>query len=253
MTEQLAAVDAIIDRYPQEPASLIMVLQDLQAELNHVPDLAVDRVSDRLGVPRARIHSTVSFYKAFSTEPRGKHRIDVCMGTACHVRGAGRLVDQLSEELGVKPGGTTDDLEVSLDTVHCVGACALGPVVVMDGAFHGEMKPQKLSRTVKACLASDPEAGAAAPVAFRDYAHCARPRRPGRLARAPRRRGPTPVWPPSPSAPAAAAAPWAPMRWPRPSKRSSPRRAFRTGSACNATAATASASKGWSASCGRGA
>ncbi len=176
MAPQLAVIDEILERYPAAPASLIMVLQDLQAELNHVPDLAVDRVADRLGVPRTKVHSAVSFYRALSVEPRGKHRIDVCMGTACHVRGAGRLVDQLSDELGVAPGGTTDDLEVTLDTVHCVGACALGPVVVMDGEFHGEMKPRKLSRAVKACCESDPVAkAAAAPTARRDYARVADP------------------------------------------------------------------------------
>jgi len=156
MTPHLAVIEEILGRYPQDAASLIMVLQDVQADLNHVPDEAVDLVSDRLGVPRTKIHSAVSFYKAFSVEPRGKHRIDVCMGTACHVRGAERLVNQLSDELGVAPGGTTADQEVTLDTVHCVGACALGPVVVMDGECHGEMKPRKLSRAVKACCESEP-------------------------------------------------------------------------------------------------
>ncbi|MBU1073868.1 NAD(P)H-dependent oxidoreductase subunit E, partial [bacterium] len=85
MALQLAAIEEIIGRYPAEPASLIMVLQDLQTELRHVPDEAVDLVAGSLGVPRSRVHSAVSFYKAFSVAPRGKHRIDVCMGTACHV------------------------------------------------------------------------------------------------------------------------------------------------------------------------
>jgi len=161
MAPQPKVVEEILGRYPAEPASLIMVLQDLQAELRHVPDAALEQVAEALDVPRARVHSAVSFYKAFSTSPRGKHSIDVCMGTACHVRGAERLVDQLSDELQVAPGGTTDDLEVTLDTVHCVGACALGPVVVMDGVCHGEMKPRKLSRTVEACCAGEQAATAA--------------------------------------------------------------------------------------------
>ena len=151
----------ILNRYPADPSSLIMILQDLQSELNHVPAEAVDTVAERLAVPRSRIYSALSFYKSFSFEPRGKHKIEVCMGTACHVRGAQRLVNQLSEELGVEPGGTTDDLEVSLDTVHCVGACALGPVVVMDGEVHGMMSPRKLSREVTRCRATDPAATAA--------------------------------------------------------------------------------------------
>jgi NADH:ubiquinone oxidoreductase subunit F (NADH-binding)/NADH:ubiquinone oxidoreductase subunit E/NAD-dependent dihydropyrimidine dehydrogenase PreA subunit len=162
MTPQLTVVEEVLNRYPSDAASLIMVLQDVQAALNHVPDEAVDLVSDRLGVPRTKVHSAVSFYKAFSVEPRGKHRIDVCMGTACHVRGAERLVNQLADELDVAPGDTTTDGEVTLDTVHCVGACALGPVVVLDGACHGEMKPRKLSRAVKACCESEPAAAIAA-------------------------------------------------------------------------------------------
>ncbi len=176
MTPQLAVIEEVLGRYPQDAASLIMVLQDVQAALNHVPDEAVDLVSDRLGVPRTKVHSAVSFYKAFSVEPRGKHRIDVCMGTACHVRGAERLVNQLADELGVAPGGTTADQEVTLDTVHCVGACALGPVVVMDGECHGEMKPRKLSRAVKTCCESGPvDKVAAAPSATLDIEPVADP------------------------------------------------------------------------------
>jgi NADH-quinone oxidoreductase subunit F len=132
-----------------------MVLQDIQKSLRHIPAEAVDAVAERLGVPRARVWSVVSFYKAFSLEPRGVHQVDVCTGTACHVRGAGRLVEQLSDELGISPGGTSADGEVSLDTVHCVGACALGPVVVLDGDVHGEMKPRKLTKAVKTCCESE--------------------------------------------------------------------------------------------------
>jgi len=176
MAPQLAAIEEILGRYPAEPASLIMVLQDLQAELRHVPDEAVEQVAETLGVPRSRVHSAISFYKAFSVDPHGKHSIDVCMGTACHVRGAERLVNQLADELHVPPGGTTDDLEVTLDTVHCVGACALGPVVVMDGAFHGEMEPRKLRRAVKKCRAGEQAATTvAAPVTAREVTRIASP------------------------------------------------------------------------------
>jgi NADH-quinone oxidoreductase subunit F len=156
MASQRAVIEEIIGRYAADPASLIMVLQDLQAELNHVPDEAVTLVAQRLDVPRSKVHSAVSFYKAFSVQPKGKHRVDVCMGTACHVRGAEKLVHQLSDELGIAAGETTDDREVTLDTVHCVGACALGPVVVLDGEFHGQMEPRKLSRAVKKCCSEDP-------------------------------------------------------------------------------------------------
>ena len=154
MSSLNSAVLAILKRYPQDESSLIMVLQDVQEELSHVPEQAVNVVAAGLGIPRSRVYSVASFYKTLSLEPRGKHQVDVCMGTACHVRGAGRLVDQIANELGIPPGGTTDDLEFSLDTVHCVGACALGPVVLTDGEVHGEMTPRKVSKAIERCRAS---------------------------------------------------------------------------------------------------
>ncbi|MFH1843790.1 MAG: NAD(P)H-dependent oxidoreductase subunit E [bacterium] len=155
MSPQVAVIEEILHRYPPDPSSLVMVLQDLQTAMNHIPVAAIDAVAERLRVPRSQIYSAASFYKAFSLEPRGKHQVDVCLGTACHVRGAERLVWQLSEELGIEPGGTTADREVSLDTVHCVGACALGPVVILDGECHGEMEPRKLTRALESCCSSD--------------------------------------------------------------------------------------------------
>ena len=155
MPQQATVISEILGRHDRDPANLIMILQDIQGALRHVPDEAVDAVAAHLGVPRSRVHSTVSFYKAFTTTPRGKHQVDVCMGTACHVRGAERIATHLAEELGIETGGTTDDLEVSLDTVHCVGACALGPVVVMDGEFHGGMTPRRITTELKKCCSAD--------------------------------------------------------------------------------------------------
>ena len=155
MSAQLAEIQAILDRYPPRPSSLIMVLQDLQAAQRQITPAAVDAVAAKLGLPRSRIHSAASFYRAFSLEKRGHHRVDVCTGTACHVKGAARIVDQLQDELGIATGGTTDDGEVSLDTVHCVGACALGPVAVMDGKVEGELTPRNLTRALKRCRARD--------------------------------------------------------------------------------------------------
>ncbi|MFH2002817.1 MAG: NAD(P)H-dependent oxidoreductase subunit E [Planctomycetota bacterium] len=155
MSPEAHVVEDVLQRYSQDPSSLIMVLQDIQAALNYIPEEAVDLVARRLAVPRSRIYSAATFYKALSLEPRGKHRIDVCMGTACHVRGAGLLVDQLSRELNIKPGQTTEDKEVSLNTVNCVGACAMGPVVVMDGEYHGDMQPMKLTRALKKCCSGE--------------------------------------------------------------------------------------------------
>ncbi len=142
-----------------------MVLQDIQAALNYIPQEAIDTVSEWLAVPRSQIYSVASFYKALSLEPRGKHQVDICLGTACHVRGAGLLVNQLSSELGIEPGQTTEDNEVTLNTVNCVGACAMGPVVIIDREYHGEMTPIKLSKQVKKCCSGEgvymsPAAGA---------------------------------------------------------------------------------------------
>ena len=159
MSTQLTEIQEILHRYPPEAASLIMVLQDLQAAQQRISPEAIDAVSARLGVPRSRIHSATSFYKAFSLEPRGRHRVDVCTGTACHVKGAPRVLDQLEEELEIKAGDTTADGELSLDTVHCVGACALGPVAIMDGRVEGDLTPRKLTRALKKCRSCDPGGG----------------------------------------------------------------------------------------------
>ncbi len=156
MSAQLAQINEILHRYPPEPASLIMVLQDLQAAQQRITAEAVDAVSARLGLPRSRVHSAASFYKAFSLEKRGRHQVDVCTGTACHVKGAGRVLDQLQDELAIEAGGTTADGEVSLDTVHCVGACALGPVALMDGKVQGDLTPRNLKRALKKCRSRDP-------------------------------------------------------------------------------------------------
>ncbi len=154
-TIENSEIDTILKRYSSNPSNLIMVLQDVQAKFNFLPEAAIGIISQQLGIPKSQIYSVASFYKCFSLTPLGHHKVDVCMGTACHVRGAGRLVNQLSDELGIQPGGTTEDKKVTLNSVHCVGACAMGPVVVIDGEYHGEMKPAKLSKTIKKCCSED--------------------------------------------------------------------------------------------------
>jgi NADH-quinone oxidoreductase subunit F len=155
MSQVVSVVEEVLDRYPNDPTSLIMILQDIQSALRFIPKEAVDTLSRRLAVPRSQIYSVASFYKALSLEERGKHQIDVCMGTACHVRGAGILVDQLTGELNVVPGQTTKDKEFTLSTVNCVGACAMGPVVVINNEYYGDMTPLKLTRTVKRCCSGE--------------------------------------------------------------------------------------------------
>jgi NADH-quinone oxidoreductase subunit E len=145
----LTKVDVIIDNYQAEPASLLAILQDVQDEENWLPREAVDHIAKRLKVPLSRIYSMATFFEAFHLEPRGKHVCTVCMGTACHVRGAKRLVEQLERDLDIPSGGTTEDLLFTIEEVNCVGACALGPLVIIDGDYHGNMTSDKVSKTVK--------------------------------------------------------------------------------------------------------
>ena len=142
-------VDKIIDNYGAEQASLLAILQDIQAEENWLPREALLRVSERVGISMAHIYRLATFFQAFSLEPRGKHIATVCMGTACHVRGAPLLVDKLERDLGIPAAGTTEDMEFSLESVNCVGACALAPLVIIDGEYHGNVNSTKLDKALK--------------------------------------------------------------------------------------------------------
>jgi NADH-quinone oxidoreductase subunit E len=142
-------VDAIIDRYDAEPSFLIQVLLDLQQELNWLPKEALSRISERLSVPLARINHIATFYKAFSVVPKGRHQVHVCMGTACHVRGAARVLHTVEELTHIKPGETDLDLKFSLETVNCLGCCALGPVVEVDGKAHGKVTSGKTAEVLE--------------------------------------------------------------------------------------------------------
>ncbi|RLB40961.1 MAG: NAD(P)H-dependent oxidoreductase subunit E [Deltaproteobacteria bacterium] len=134
-------VDQIIEKYNGEASSLIQVLLDIQAENNWLPREALERISEKLQVPMTRILHIATFYKAFSLVPKGRHQIHICMGTACHVRGAPRVLDAVQEITGLSPGETDLDLKFSLETVNCLGCCALGPVVEIDGKAHGKVSP----------------------------------------------------------------------------------------------------------------
>ena len=146
--ETVRTTDAILDRYPQQRASLIMMLQDVNGAFNYLPEASLLRIAERLGLPFAEVYGTASFYKAFSLEPRGEHLVQVCVGTACHVRGAQRILEEFERLLSVKSGMTTEDRKFTLETVNCLGACALGPIVVVDGQYSGSMNMAKVSRLV---------------------------------------------------------------------------------------------------------
>ena len=142
-------IDQIIDKHQGEASSLIQVLLEIQSEKHWLPKEALERVSEKLQVPLTRIQHIATFYKAFSLVPKGRHEVHICVGTACHVRGATRILDTVEEATGIKPGETDLDLKFSLETVNCLGCCALGPVVEVDGKVHGKMSPVKTAEVLK--------------------------------------------------------------------------------------------------------
>jgi NADH-quinone oxidoreductase subunit E len=129
--------------------SLMAVLEEIQTQYRYLPQDAMILVSERLGLPLSQVYSVATFYHAFSLVPRGEHTIHVCTGTACHVRGAAQVLNRLHTRLGVGPGETTADRQFTLETVNCLGCCALGPVVVLDSEYQGRMTPKKADRLLK--------------------------------------------------------------------------------------------------------
>jgi len=144
-----AKIDQIIEKHHGEPSSLIQILLDIQSENNWLPNEALTRISEKLDVPLTRVQHIATFYKAFSVVPKGRHQVHICMGTACHVRGAARVLDTVQESCGIKPGETDLDLKFSLETVNCLGCCALGPVMEVDGQTHGKMTPGQTADVLK--------------------------------------------------------------------------------------------------------
>jgi len=142
-------VGSVLERYSRDASQLVAILQDIQVEYNWLPKEALEEVSQELGIPLSRVFSVATFFRAFSLRPRGRHLIHVCLGTACHVRGAPRILEQIERQLGIRPGEMTEDLQFSLETVNCVGACALGPVVIVDGDYHGQMTPDRVKEILK--------------------------------------------------------------------------------------------------------
>ncbi len=142
-------IDQIIDKFQCEADTLIQILLDIQSEYHWLPKAALERVGERLNVPMARIQHIATFYKAFSVVPKGRHEVHVCTGTACHVRGATRILDSVEEETGIHPGETDLELKYSLETVNCLGCCALGPVVEIDGKAHGNVTTAKTADILK--------------------------------------------------------------------------------------------------------
>jgi NADH-quinone oxidoreductase subunit E len=144
-----AEIEKILSKYPSDPSSLIQILLEIQARNRWLPKEILEKVGNQLGVPLSRVQHIVTFYKAFSLIPKGRHEIHLCTGTACHVRGAPRVLSAIEDAIGIRPGETDMDLRFTLETVNCVGCCALGPVMVIDGEYHGKIAPAESAGVLK--------------------------------------------------------------------------------------------------------
>ena len=142
-------VATIVEKYYCNRDSLISILQDVQALYHYLPEYSLRTVAQELNIPLIQVYGVATFFKAFSLEPRGEHLVCVCLGTACHVRGAQSVLDETKRRLGVEAGQSTEDMKYSLETVNCLGACALGPILVVDEEYHGQMTPSKVKKILK--------------------------------------------------------------------------------------------------------
>ncbi len=151
----IAQVDKILEGNGEEPFDVMEALQDIQETYRYLPEDALHRVSEALDVPLIEVFRLANFYKTFSLKPRGRHLITMCMGTACHVQGARMLLDEALGQLKVDPGGMTSDGAFTIETVNCVGACALAPVVIIDGKYYHHMTPRRLRDLIEAVRFDD--------------------------------------------------------------------------------------------------
>jgi len=137
--EEATAVADIVQRYAGDPGMLIPMMQDVQAECGYLPQTELKELAGRLAVPLARIYSVATFYSSFRLMPKGDHTIQLCMGTVCFLKGAGQISEAIQREFELVPGGTSPDGKFTFSPVNCVGACALAPVMVVDGEYHGNL------------------------------------------------------------------------------------------------------------------
>lgn len=149
MNAESQKVKSFIEKYNCEKKALIAILQDIQAEFNYLPQDSLRIVSDTLNISLIDVIGVATFYRAFSLEPRGKHLVTVCLGTACHVRGGPKILEEFERKLGIKAGETTKDREFSLETVACLGCCAIGPVVVVDGNYYAQTNIRNVGSILK--------------------------------------------------------------------------------------------------------
>lgn len=149
MDVQTERVNAFVRKHKNQKKALIAILQDIQAEYKYLPREALQQVSRSLDVPLIDVVGVATFYRAFSLKPRGRHVITVCLGTACHVRGGPKILEEFERRLGIAAGDTTGDGVFTLETVACLGCCAIGPVVVVDGEYHAQTSIRKAEAIIK--------------------------------------------------------------------------------------------------------
>jgi NADH:ubiquinone oxidoreductase subunit E len=142
--EQIGKLNKIISKHKDKPGSLIPVLEEAQVTLEYLPMSVQKKIARDLNLPLSRVYGVVTFYSFFTMKPRGKHTVRVCLGTACYVRGGKAISETLVKEFGIEEGETTPDRMFTLETVRCLGACGLGPVIVVDENVHGRIKPSKV-------------------------------------------------------------------------------------------------------------
>ncbi len=155
MEVSVSEINDIINQEAMGDGSLIAALEEIQERYRYLPPEALILASERLGVPLSQAYSVATFYNAFSLKPKGKHSLHVCMGTACHVRGSLHILDRLESKLGIKASETTRDHLFTLETVNCLGACTLGPIVVTDGEYSGQVTIEKVDRLLKNILRAE--------------------------------------------------------------------------------------------------
>jgi NADH-quinone oxidoreductase subunit E len=151
----LTAANQVIDKYQDMKGALMPVLQAIQEAYGYIPEPTVDLVAERLNVYSSQIYGVLTFYAQFHLQPRGKYIIRVCMGTACHVKGAGRLGDTLKDRLGIGHAETTEDLKFTAEFVACIGACGMAPVIMVNDATYGSLTVQKMDEVIKKYVAQE--------------------------------------------------------------------------------------------------
>lgn len=137
--EQLSQIDKVIATFGKKPGGLIPMLEQIQSYLGYIPLSVQERISKKTGIPESKIYGVVSFYSFFTMQPRGRHRIQVCLGTACYVKGGKEIAEKIEKEYGVKPGQSTEDKRFTFETARCFGACGLAPVMIVDGKVYGKV------------------------------------------------------------------------------------------------------------------